>query len=530
MHQARERLPRSRPRSLSQARPTPHRANRASPTWNSNRPARVSQTSVPSRRAGHASRRRRPRSTLVLLPAWLLVGVLLFTGMGLTLNPISTTADDPTQWERGVLLPHGPNLYRLVLCEAQEVRFPLTNGDLVLINPRSLDPGVGQLAILVGSQTLLVTSGQAGATTLSFEAALVDENDRVGGSQTLSIQLLVSQCDAPAPISTPGTSAPAPQASLGSEGTSSELVSTPPTGHLLALGDNHFLLGACRGLRYNYEFDTPALVRQVTSQNKYVAGLTLYNQPSRLMLYTTGPGTTLLSFEADVQEFPDNKVRWNLYTIQVTVNSCTASQSASQTTHEVISLGLGSTSGHPSYPSGPSSSTDGTTGGATGGGSDTVTGTIGGSGSGTGGGGSGASVVGGGSVAVSQALQAGGVTFTGDHDESLGTTHDDGTAFAAHVELNQGDITTAFVRLSNQGQGDIAYVMSMTGISGYTVSATPSGGITQFARTGPYTWKFILPGGISSADTGVSLTMAIPDAAPTGFYSLGSITLRPVNV
>ena len=122
------------------------------------------------------------------------------------------------------------------------------------------------------------------------------------------------------------------------------------------------------------------------------------------------------------------------------------------------------------------------------------------------------------------------MTFTGDHDESLGTTSDDGTSFAAHVELNQGDTSNIFVRLSNQGQGDIAYVMSIPGTGGVSVSATPTGDITQFARTGVYTWKFLLPGGVSSADTGIKLTLAIPDAAPTGFYSLGAVTLRPVNV
>ncbi len=460
---------------------------------------------------------------------------MLVTGMGITLNPVPTGVDGLAQWERGILLPDGPNLYRLSLCEQEEARFPLTNGDLVLINPRSTDPQVGQLAILVGSQTLVVNSGHAGEALLSFEAALVDAQDRVGSSQTLSIRLHVSQCGAPQPDQDddPGVGDPDPVSPPASGGSpTAELISTPPTGHLLYLGDGNYLLGACRGLRYNYDFDVTTLVRQVTSYNNRVATLTPYTQPTRLMLITQGPGTTLLSFQAATLEHPDDNLRWRSYTIQVTVNRCSAAESASQTTHEVLSLGTGSTSGQ-----GTGSSTTGTgtsgSGGSAGGSAGGVTGTIGGAGSGTGGtgggGGGGASVIGGGSAAISQALQAGGVTFTGDHDESLGTTHDDGTAFAAHVEMNQGDMTTAFVRLSNQGMGDIAYVLSIHGISGYSVSATPSGDIASIARTGAYSWKFLLPGGPTGADTGVQLTFAIPDAAPTGFYSLGSITIRPVN-
>lgn len=456
---------------------------------------------------------------------------MLATGMGLTLNQNTLLDGDPLNLEMGVLLPQGPNLYRLTLCQAEEARFPLTNERLVLINPRSTDPQVGQLAILVGSQTLVVTSGQVGDTILSFEAALVNEMDQVGSSQTLAIQLHVTQCGTSGPIIDLNPSPVVPEPAMEAVPASvtsnpSPLTSTPPSGQLLSLGGKNYVLGACRGLRYNYDFDSPALVRQVSSQNKRVANLVLYTQPAHLLLITVGRGTTLVSFQADIQEFPTNTVRWQLYTIQVTVNSCTPFEAANQITHEIISLSSTSTSSsyQPLYQ--PPTTTQASSGGSSGG----VTGTVGGTSGGSSGGGSGASVIGGGSLAVSQALQAGAVTFTGDHDEALGTTSDDGTSFAAHVELNQGDTSNIFVRLSNQGQGDIAYVMSIPGTGGVSVSATPTGDITQFARTGVYTWKFLLPGGVSSADTGIKLTLAIPDAAPTGFYSLGAVTLRPVNV
>ena len=68
-------------------------------------------------------------------------------------------------------------------------------------------------------------------------------------------------------------------------------------------------------------------------------------------------------------------------------------------------------------------------------------------------------------IAVSQALLIDGApvvpTAGSDHDEFLGTADDDGSAWAAHFEANNGDTLVFLIPIVNEGEQDMAAILTL---------------------------------------------------------------------
>ncbi len=130
-------------------------------------------------------------------------------------------------------------------------------------------------------------------------------------------------------------------------------------------------------------------------------------------------------------------------------------------------------------------------------------------------------------IAVSQAIRVTDVTGGGDADEFLGTVDDDGMAWAAHFEANNGDVLELSVWITNFGGQDIATLTTCSVPDGITVSNVDDYDIVEIA---PHTWKGqLMPGTDGGVDFETEWLIALEDAQPTGFYEI-SCTTVPVNV
>lgn len=131
-------------------------------------------------------------------------------------------------------------------------------------------------------------------------------------------------------------------------------------------------------------------------------------------------------------------------------------------------------------------------------------------------------------IAVGQALHIDSVTGSGG-DAFLGTVEDDGSAWAAHFEANNGDSLTMVLTVGNDGgSDDIVAQLTLDIPSGISVSIASSDtdADDNIVQTGPNTWKF----GVDSASTNVlTFTIAIEDTAATGFYEMDG-TIDPLNL
>ncbi len=126
-------------------------------------------------------------------------------------------------------------------------------------------------------------------------------------------------------------------------------------------------------------------------------------------------------------------------------------------------------------------------------------------------------------IAVSQALYISDLDGGGDADEFLGTINDNRVEWAAHFEANNGDELDLDIDISNDGGSDtIVALLTMDIPEGITVSEDND----EAVQTAANQWKFE----VSAAGTAeLEFTIAIEDAAATGFYELTGVII-PVNV
>lgn len=126
-------------------------------------------------------------------------------------------------------------------------------------------------------------------------------------------------------------------------------------------------------------------------------------------------------------------------------------------------------------------------------------------------------------IAVSQALYIDAINGGGDYDEFLATINDNRVEWAAHFEANNGDELELDIDVGNDGGSDtIVALLTMDIPEGITVSEDNDEAIQIAANQ----WKFEVSDG-STAD--LEFTIAIEDAAATGFYELTGVII-PVNV
>ena len=136
-------------------------------------------------------------------------------------------------------------------------------------------------------------------------------------------------------------------------------------------------------------------------------------------------------------------------------------------------------------------------------------------------------------IAVSQAIRITGVTEGGDSDadEFLGTVDDDGMAWAAHFEANNGDYVELDLALNNFAGADneIVCLLTLDDIpAGMTINMEASEG--NIVRISENSWKFDITsdGDDLVNDQVLTITIALEDAQPTGFYEISSVIV-PLN-
>ncbi len=147
-------------------------------------------------------------------------------------------------------------------------------------------------------------------------------------------------------------------------------------------------------------------------------------------------------------------------------------------------------------------------------------------------------------IAVSQAIRVtapysdwdGDGFADGDQDEFLGTADDDGMAWAAHFEANNGDIVIYYLDVYNHGGNtdETVVLLTLDIPDGLTVNIEDViGDDTHNAvRINYNQWKFAVTAGTGADDSDYNtlcFEIAIEDAQPTGFYVLEG-SLVPLNV
>lgn len=141
-------------------------------------------------------------------------------------------------------------------------------------------------------------------------------------------------------------------------------------------------------------------------------------------------------------------------------------------------------------------------------------------------------------IAVSQAIRVSAPIHdpNSDADEFLGTADDDGMAWAAHFEANNGDLVIFKMEVQNHGgNGDATVCLLTIDIpEGITVDVTELSGDDGHSavRINYNQWKFAVDAGNGADVYGsnwLCVEIALEDAQSTGFYELqGSII--PLNV
>lgn len=446
------------------------------------------------------------RGSFTHLPAWALVLAILAGGAGVALDPVPQYENPPGAWEMGTLTAEGPNLFTMVLCTGDQVGIPLAGDGYHMADPYSSDPRVGQLLLSEEALTMFVSAGMPGHVMLSFKVGPVDEIGTLGQVQTVRIHLRVGLCNAP-------DEAPDPEAL---DFINRSLAANPATaGYLVpTVEPDTYRLLACAGQRYNYLFTSPVTVRNVGTSDPEVATLVHKAPSDRLVVYASGPGTATLHLEADELGFPLNLEEWRAIVIETTVIACTAPDGEAG--------GDGSSDGTLSLD--PEDGSQGTTAslpagedpGTTSGSSDahTYNQYIG------------LSVSGGGTVAVSQSLWVNGPSSQDGGEGTLGSPSADWMTLVARVELSPDDTSSIFVGVSNAEDEAIAYKLSMYGSRGFTVTATASGDILDLVQTCTYCWRFVLPGGPTTAGTGITLHLAVKDGTDPGSIVIGDLELE----
>ena len=129
-------------------------------------------------------------------------------------------------------------------------------------------------------------------------------------------------------------------------------------------------------------------------------------------------------------------------------------------------------------------------------------------------------------IAVSQAILIEDVSSSGTEDEFLATIDDDGSAFAAHFEANNGDTLQLNIDVMNVGGSD-DIVAIITWEIPDSISMEEVNDVA--VPTGPGSWRFAVPSGGAAFSVQLQFEIAIEDAAPTGFYEL-TASITPVNV
>ena len=141
-------------------------------------------------------------------------------------------------------------------------------------------------------------------------------------------------------------------------------------------------------------------------------------------------------------------------------------------------------------------------------------------------------------IAVSQAIRvtAPYTLGSGDQDEFLGTADDDGMAFAAHFEANNGDVVQMYLDVYNHGGNtdETVVLLTLSIPEGLTVNIEDLVGDDShnIVRISDSEWKFAVDAGTGADDSDYNtlcFMIAIEDAQPTGFYVLEA-TLQPLNV
>ena len=151
-------------------------------------------------------------------------------------------------------------------------------------------------------------------------------------------------------------------------------------------------------------------------------------------------------------------------------------------------------------------------------------------------------------IAVSQAIRVGTPTngIASDADEFLGTVDDDGMAWAAHFEANNGDIVVIDLPVYNYAGNDDVTVCLLTldvpeGITVMVVSEygdftnppthpNPTAEAYNTVQINDTQWKFgvVGPNGLTWGNY-LYFELALEDALPTGFYTISG-TIVPLNV
>ena len=132
-------------------------------------------------------------------------------------------------------------------------------------------------------------------------------------------------------------------------------------------------------------------------------------------------------------------------------------------------------------------------------------------------------------AAASQAMvvQDGAGTAITGADEGLVFVEDDETAFHAAAELNTGDDFDVALSVANLSDDELTGELTLIAPDGITMDvAKAADAITDdIIQTGPFTWKFKLPANDAPADTDMTITIALADDMPPGFYEIdGTLT------
>ena len=118
-----------------------------------------------------------------------------------------------------------------------------------------------------------------------------------------------------------------------------------------------------------------------------------------------------------------------------------------------------------------------------------------------------------------------GTAITGA-DEGLVFVEDDETAFHAAAELNTGDDFDVELSVANLSDDDLTGELTLIAPDGITMDVVKAGAIADdIIQTGPFTWKFKLPVNDDPATTDMTITIALADDMPPGFYEIdGTLT------
>ncbi len=228
----------------------------------------------------------------------------------------------------GKLKKIGPNSYKLVICKGK-TWYRGFKWQTSLRNGGNSNPFTAGVRMTNDPGTVAIRGRKVGTTTVTFEALThtfpIANTDWVSGTIYVTVIDCEPKCEEEAAADPAGAPKKVPVVDPADPFAGLDNAGVEDLYKLRHAGDNVYYLVICiceEDMSWQRGFQYSTNVRNPQTDDDGVATIGLQNDPGSVTITPTGIGTTTVTFEADVNTFPHNEVKYETITIHIKVIQC----------------------------------------------------------------------------------------------------------------------------------------------------------------------------------------------------------------